>query len=143
MRYIVLVLLLTGCAADHTAPRLTEVDSRPFLSDAISIENYAPLDIAPLSKATSIKDAAVKFDAERRAYRKSTLSLDQALSAQTLVSQHLKGALKATEIEQRATERMLIRTDEAFKQEQKTAKVSDFFHRVIEAALAIAVGVGL
>ncbi len=142
MILIPLLLLLAACAPMNVAKQLSEVNSRPYAADLMPAPEYKPVVISPLARASTLKGAAIKFDSQRREYRRQAVALSTAMAAQTQATRSLKQALKAQEVESRANERMLIRTSVELKSERKKNWWSSMFHRVLEAGMAVALAAG-
>ena len=141
MNKILIVLLaaalFSGCA---TAPIVNVNDDRPYVADNITIDEHEAIELPPMAKFQSTKEAVFKLDAERRALREIVAKLDMALGFKHMELKHLVNALRAMEIEARAIERMLIRTEAALQQEQKDARINNALHEVKQLLLIIGIG---
>jgi len=135
----VVCFLIVGCAANNhnMIDEIAEVNSRPFVADTMQPRTHVALTLPPLSVSGTKYDSLIAMDKERRSYRKMLILNDQEINADVMVSNSLLKALKASELEQRATERMAIRYKYELENEKKTAIYSDIGHRLSELILFI------
>lgn len=143
MPVTIMLLSLSACAVANLQKQLSEINSRPYIADSIKVPDYIPVDIVPLDKATSLKTAAIKYDSQRREYRKQAQSLNTAMGYQVQATKSMRHALKASEVEGRSVERMLLRTRSELEQEKRTGWWRTLFNRVFEAGLTLALIAGI
>ena len=134
---LIVVLFLTACGQldKQKALELAELSSRPFLSDAITPAEQEPLKLNPLLKYDNAEEALMGMDEERRVYRKIIKTMDVEVNARIQETNSLLRALKASEVEQRATERMYIRSKYALEDEKQSSFWTDVMHRATEVLL--------
>jgi len=133
---LVVLFLVSGCASTNSMiDEMAELNSRPFIADTLEPQEHITLELPPLSVSDNEYDSLIAMDKERRSYRKMLVLSDQESYANVMVTNSLLKALKASEMEQRATERMAIRYKYELESEKKSAFWNDLGHRLAEVLL--------
>jgi len=131
-----ILFLVSGCATSGSMmEEMNALNNRPFVADTLPQQKHETLVLPALSKSTTEYDSLIAMDKERRSYRKMLKLSDQEIDANVMVTNSLLRALKASEMEQRATERMAIRYKYELESQKKSAFWNDIGHRLAEFVL--------